>query len=196
MKRRKAGMLLGFIVATLVLAVGYALVTDINLSVSGTASAGASNENFKVQFDANSMKTDGTTNNVTVSNKQTDVSENGQQLNVGFTATGFTAKGDTAVVTYTIKNDSNDLNALLSSTGVEITVPSSTGSVTYYENGASLFEKDYYFTSTKDTKTTTVSSVADSNTTTVTVVITLKETILNEENVMVNINLPITATAQ
>ena len=35
MKKRKAGMVLSFVVATLVLVVGYAAITDINLSVSG-----------------------------------------------------------------------------------------------------------------------------------------------------------------
>lgn len=193
MRKRRTGMILGFIVATLVLAVGYAVVADINLSVSGTASAGASNENFDVQMVTNSLATTGTSTNVRVVDN-TEAAD--KQLNVKFTATGFTAKGDTAVVTYTIKNNSNDLNALLSSTGVSVTVPESTADTTYYANGASLFDTEYYFNNNKDTKTITVNDEVDNNTTTVTIVLTLNKTILNEENVLVNVNLPIVATAQ
>lgn len=193
MRKRRTGMILGFIVATLVLAVGYAVVADINLSVSGTASAGASNENFDVQMVTNSLATTGTSTNVRVVDN-TEAAD--KQLNVKFIATGFTAKGDTAVVTYTIKNNSNDLNALLSSTGVSVTVPESTTDTTYYANGASLFDTEYYFNNNKDTKTITVNDEVDNNTTTVTIVLTLNKTILNEENVLVNVNLPIVATAQ
>ena len=42
----------------------------------------------------------------------------------------------------------------------------------------------------------TVNDEVDNNTTTVTIVLTLNKTILNEENVLVNVNLPIVATAQ
>lgn len=193
MKKRNAGMMLSFIVATLVLAVGYALVADIPLSISGTASASSSNENFDVQMVANSLDSTGTTTNVIV---EDDTTIAVKQLNVNFTASGFTAKGDTAVVTYTVENNSNDLEALLSSTGVVVRVPENTDNITYYDNGANLFEASYYFDSTEGKTTTTVSSVDGSNTTTITVVITLKETILDEENVVVNINLPINAKAQ
>lgn len=193
MKKRNVGMMLGFVVATLVLVVGYALVADISLSVGGSASAGASNENFDVQMVAGSLDDDGTSNNVTVTDN-TMAAE--KQLNVNFTATGFTAKGDKAVVTYTIENSSNDLYAVLTSNGVVVTVPEDTNDVTYYKNSASLFDAEFYFDGVKETKTKTISSEADENTTTVTIVITLKETILDEENVSVNINLPINAKAQ
>ena len=193
MKKRNAGMMLSFIIATLVLAVGYALVTDIPLSVSGTASAGASNENFDVQMVADSLVYTGTTQTVNVEDNTTS---NEKQLNVNFTASGFTAKGDKAVVTYTIENQSNDLDAALSSTGVKVTIPENTDNITYYAEAASLFDTSYYFNNTEETKTITIGSEDGLNTTTVTVVITLNKTILDEENVAVNINLPINANAR
>ena len=193
MKKRKAGMVLSFVVATLVLVVGYAAITDINLSVSGTSSAGISDQNFDVQMVADSLITTGTTSTVTVTNNTITTEK---QLDVNFAATGFTAKGDKAVVTYTIENNSNNLEALLSSTGITVTVPEDTADTTYYADGANLFDTDYYFGDTEGTKTSTVSSETGVNTTTVTVVITLNKTIINEDNVVVNINLPITAKAQ
>ena len=193
MKKRNAGMMLGFIVATLVLVVGYASVADISLSVGGSASAGASNENFDVQMVAGSLNDDGTTESVVVTDNTTTSQK---QLNVNFTATGFTAKGDKAVVTYTIENRSNDLQALLTSSGVVVTVPEDTADVAYYDDSASLFDTEFYFDGVENTKTKTISSEENSNTTTVTIVITLNETILDEENVAVNINLPINAKAQ
>lgn len=196
MKKRKAGMILGFIVATLVLVVGYATIADIDLSISGTASAGSSNENFNVEIVADSLSTTGTTANVSVEDDTTLAGENEKQLNVSFIATGFTANGDKAVVTYTIENTSNDLDAILSSTGVIVTVPDDTDNVTYYDDSADLFDTEYYFGSTEEKpQTATVSSTDGSNTTTVTVVITLNKTIVDEENVMVNVNLPIIAEA-
>ena len=195
MKKRKEGMFLAFVVATLVLVVGYAAVTDINLSVSGTASAGSSDANFDVQMVADSLSTTGTTSTVSVTDNTTTVGTDEKQLNVEFSATGFTAKGDQAVITYTIENTSNDLEAILSSTGVNITVPEDTDDTEYYANGASLFTSKYYFGNTEETQTTTISSEENTNTTTVTVVLTLNETILNEKNVVVNVNLPITAKA-
>ena len=196
MKKRRASILLAMVVATLVLVVGYAAVANINLSVGGTASASASNENFNIEMVADSLDTTGTTQNVTVTDNTTAAGENEKQLNVSFNATGFTAKGDKAVVTYTVENTSNDLQAILSATDVVVTVPEKTGDTTYYEDGASLFDTDYYFTDDEQTKTTTVNSQDGTNTTTVTVVLTLNKTIVDEENVMVNVRLPITATAE
>lgn len=193
MKKRKTFMILSFIVSTLLLAVGYAMVSDIPLSINGTASAGASNENFDVQMVAGSINTAGTTNNVTVIDN-TSISD--KQLNVSFAASGFTAKGDTAVVTYTIKNNSINLNALLSSSGVSVTVPESNDGVVYYVDGASLFDVDYYFDGSQSNKTIVINDDESSNSTTITIVIMLNKTILNEENVLVNISLPINAKAQ
>lgn len=193
MKKRKTFMILSFIVSTLLLAVGYAMVSDIPLSINGTASAGASNENFDVQMVAGSINTTGTTNNVTVIDN-TSISD--KQLSVNFAASGFTAKGDTAVVTYTIKNNSINLNALLSSSGVSVTVPESNDGVVYYVDGASLFDVDYYFDGSQSNKTIVINDDESSNSTTITIVIKLNKTILNEENVLVNISLPINAKAQ
>ena len=192
MKKRNAGIMLSFIVATLLLVVGYAAVTNINLSVNGSASASANNENFNVEMVAGSLDTTGTTDTVSVTDDTTTVDK---QLSVDFIATGFTAKGDKAVITYEIENTSNDLEATLSSSGVTVTVPADTADTTYYANGADLFDTDYYFDGDEQTKTITVGSTDGSNTTTVTVVLTLNKTIVDEENVLVNVSLPITATA-
>jgi hypothetical protein len=191
-KRRKAGMLLGFIIATLFLIIGYAAVTDINLTINGTASAGSSNDNFNVQMVAGSLTTDGTSQNITVTDT-TVTSET--QLNVSFAASGFSAKGDTAVITYTLENKSNDLQAILSSTGVNVSVPQNTDNLTYYADSKDLFDVNYYFNDTEDTKNITIDSTSGFNTTTVTVTITLNKTIVNEENVVINVNLPINAKA-
>lgn len=192
MKKRNAGIMLSFIVATLLLVVGYATITNINLSVNGRASASANNENFNVEMVAGSLDTTGTSDTVSVND---DTPITAKQLSVDFVATGFTAKGDKAVITYEIKNTSNDLEATLSSSGVTVTVPTNTEDTTYYTNGDDLFNTDYYFDGNEQTKTITVGSEDGSNTTTVTVVLTLNKTIVDEENVLVNVSLPIIATA-
>lgn len=113
MKNRKTLITLGVIVAVLMLGVGYAVISDINLSINGNATATTSDENFKVVFD-NSATT------VSDDTKVTATVDKGQ-LTATMTVTGLTTTGDTATATYTIKNNSTELSALVSQDSTKIT---------------------------------------------------------------------------
>jgi len=148
MKSRKTLMTLGVIVAVLILGVGYATISNIELNINGTAAATASDDNFKVAFDS--------TVTPTKSEKTTDATISDDSTAV-MTVEGLTTSGETATATYTIKNSSDDLSASL------------TAAVTQVAG-------DYaeYFEVTTDMNTAT--TVAAGNSTTITVTVKLKKT--------------------
>lgn len=100
---------LAVVLAALTIGVGYAAIQNINLVVSGTASATTSDANFKVLFKGN-----------------TSVSEE-DKVTAGITddhtasiaVTGLTAKGDKVTATYPIANESKAVAAALSASVTE-----------------------------------------------------------------------------
>ncbi len=105
--RRANNKVVGGIVllAIILVAVGYAAITNVTLNINGTAKSEASQSNFVVEF----MGTP------TVSGKGTitaTINEN-KKTEGTIEMSGLTAKEDTATVIYTVKNQSQDLSANL-----------------------------------------------------------------------------------
>ena len=91
------------LLAIILVAVGYAAITNVTLNINGTAKSGANQSNFVVEF-IGTPTTGGkgtTTATINASKKTEGTVE----------VSGLTAKGDTATATYTVKNQSQDLSA-------------------------------------------------------------------------------------
>lgn len=93
------------VLAILLIGVGYAAITAVTLRISGTAEAEGNQANFTVEFVKEPAPE--TSGKGTISATVTD--EHNAVLNVS----DLTAKGDTAIATYTIQNTSADLSANL-----------------------------------------------------------------------------------
>jgi len=116
MKQKRTFIAVLLVIAVLALGVAYAL-DAIPLSIKGQATSVASTANFQVEFTASDVETveaalaegvdeDGKTievNNVTASGTA-----------ASFAVTGMSSEGDTAVVTFTVTNNSGNLAAQLS----------------------------------------------------------------------------------
>lgn len=96
-------MLIIVVVTILFVAVAFAAITNITLDVKGTAKAEGSQSNFVVQFIGTPTTTEEGTTTATIDAKDKTKGE----MNV----IGLSAKGDTAIATYTVKNMSEDLSA-------------------------------------------------------------------------------------
>ena len=92
--------------AIVLLAVGFAAITSVQLNISGSATATPDQANFKVEF------TGEPTADGKVEASINDLDKTKATMNV----TGLTAKDETVTATYTIKNLSADLSAQLSAT--------------------------------------------------------------------------------
>lgn len=153
------------LIAVVVIGIGYAAISTITLNIKGSASATTNNDNFVVEFDnATDVSTSG--NNVTA--QITDVH------NATINVTGLTKKGDTAYATYTIKNSSEAISAILTAT-------------TTNEN-EDYFKVDYEFAN--DGTTTTLEA---DNSTTIKVTVELIKTPI-EDIPETNIGVTLTAT--
>ena len=91
------------LVAILLVAVGYAAITNVTLNIDGTAKSEGNPDNFKVELVGEPQTSgDGTT---TATINTADKTQG--TMNVS----GLNAKGQTAIATYTVKNQSTDLSA-------------------------------------------------------------------------------------
>ena len=91
------------LVAILLVAVGYAAITKVGLNIDGTAKSEGNPDNFKVELVGEPQTSgDGTT---TATINTADKTQG--TMNVS----GLNAKGQTAIATYTVKNQSTDLSA-------------------------------------------------------------------------------------
>lgn len=122
MKNKKTFIVVALVIAVLLIGIGYAVISDLTLTISGTASAQANPDNFDVKFTGEPTKGGQGTTTATI-DKATDPKGRTATINV----TGLTAKGDTATATYTVTNASKDLTADLS---VEVTTNSNS---TYFK---------------------------------------------------------------
>ena len=105
MKKRRTLIISLLLVAAIVLGVGYAALTDI-LDIQGTAeiSIGKAEEAFNEDvYFSDVSQGNGYTASINADNND----------KASFTATGFTKEGDTISITYTIKNDNEDYDALV-----------------------------------------------------------------------------------
>ena len=102
--RRNTKIVRGILlVAILLVAVGYAVITKVGLNIDGTAKSEGNPDNFKVELIGEPQTSgDGTT---TATINTADKTQG--TMNVS----GLNAKGQTAIATYTVKNQSVDLSA-------------------------------------------------------------------------------------
>ena len=103
--RRTNSKIIGgiLLVAILLVAVGYAAITKVGLNIDGTAKSEGNPDNFKVELIGEPQTSgDGTT---TATINTADKTQG--TMNVS----GLNAKGQTAIATYTVKNQSTDLSA-------------------------------------------------------------------------------------
>lgn len=112
-------IVLGIVLAlAVVLGVAYAAITATTGTITGTANAEGNQGEFRVNITSEPAIATGTTEGVTI--EQGSVTTSG--LTSQFTVKGLTKKGDTAVVTYTVKNEStSNLGAILKQTGIDYT---------------------------------------------------------------------------
>lgn len=138
MKNKKLIVGLIFLIAVLVIGIGYAAINNIELKVGGTTNATTAQGNFQVAFTE--------VKNVSDSSKVEASIDESDKLTAVMNVSGLTAKGDTVTATYEIKNTSPDLSAELTAA-----VTKNTNS-TYFQVTQSMADP---ITIAKD-KTTTV----------------------------------------
>ena len=103
--RRANNKIIGGIVllAIVLVAVGYAAITKVGLKIDGTAKSEANPDNFKVELIGEPQTSGDGTTTATIDNQD----KTRGTMNVS----GLNAKGQTAIATYTVKNQSTDLSA-------------------------------------------------------------------------------------
>lgn len=99
MKNKKSLLSVCLLVLVLILGVGYAVVSSVNLTISGTATV--KDAALKVSFNG--------TTTVSNSDKVTATAEN-NSLSANITVTDLTL-GESVTATYTIQNKETDINA-------------------------------------------------------------------------------------
>ena len=110
--RKANNKIIGGIVllAIVLVAVGYAAITNVGLKIDGTAKSEGNPDNFKVELVGEPQTSgDGTT---TATINTADKTQG--TMNVS----GLNAKGQTAIATYTVKNQSTDLSADLTAKAI------------------------------------------------------------------------------
>ena len=110
MNKRKSIIVVGILLATILLGVGYAL-SNTTLTVSGSASATANDANFNVYL----------TGEPTVSSEANVQASITDKLTATIKVNNLKSVGDSETATYTIQNDSTDLKANLSASDVTST---------------------------------------------------------------------------
>ena len=103
------------LIAVLLVAIGYAAITTVQLRINGNANATANQDNFTVRFSGTPTVSDADKVDAINNTKPTTLNP-GDQLKATMNVSKLSAKGDTATATYTIENTSADLSAVLSAT--------------------------------------------------------------------------------
>jgi len=111
MRAQRTFLLLSVVVAVLLMAVAYAAISNVTLNITGNVAATADQGNFKVAFTGTPSYTraSGTSSTATAT-----MTASGQTATMN--VSGMQTAGDTVVITYSIKNSSSDIGALLSAT--------------------------------------------------------------------------------
>ena len=165
MKNKKSLLSLALIVLVLVLGVGYAVVSSVDLTISGTAKV--KDSTLKVSFE-------GTT--ATAGKGTTTASATDGTTTATIAVTGLEAVGDVATATYTIQNEETDLDA-----NVELKV-----------NGISNNKEEYFEVTTS--ADTTATKVSANGTATVTVSVKLIKMPIVEADSTATIGITLTAS--
>ncbi len=101
MKKTTKVVLAVLVAAMLLLGIGYAAISQITLTIAGTATAQADSANFKVMF----------TDAITVSDSTKVTATKTNDTNATIAVSGLTTVGQTATATYTVQNTSTDISA-------------------------------------------------------------------------------------
>lgn len=120
MNKQKKLIFVIILLAILLIGIGYAALSNVTLTVNGTASATSSDENFKVYFTGENTKT---SSEAPSTNVEVTVTAQATTATVNFS--GLTKKGDEEYAILEIENASNDVDAK----SVNVAV-NSTGSTT------------------------------------------------------------------
>ena len=171
MKKRTG--ILGVLIAIVLIGIGYAAVTAVNLTINGNGTITPNDENFKVVYTA----VEQTTVNPNTINVATDTIGAEGVTTTSFTVTNMTKKDDTVTLTYTITNKSADYKAVLNEASTYLSVTGDTE----------------YFSVTPGTFAST--TLNPNGTTTQTVTVTALKTPADDDK-SVTITLSLTATAQ
>ncbi len=123
--RRANNKIVGGVVllAIILVAVGYAAITNVTLNINGTAKSGANQSNFVVEFIG--TPTTGGKGTTTATISESKKTEGTVEVS------GLTAKGDTATATFTVKNQSQDLSA-------DLTAEATSSNEKYFETICTL----------------------------------------------------------
>lgn len=114
MREKKVFITLALILGVLILGIAYAAITTQNLNVSGSTTATTSDANFDVAFTGEvditkpTERADGTA----ITTIEVEAEASGK--NGTITVAGLDTKGQEIIATYTVKNNSKDLKAILS----------------------------------------------------------------------------------
>lgn len=171
MKSKKSLLSLGLLALVLVLGVGYAVVSSVDLTIGGSASVKGST--LAVAFTDTTDKTDATNGKVTAT------ATNGQ-LSASIRVVDLTY-GETVTATYTVKNSETDVNASILKDS--ITVLASDGKT----------DLSSYFTVTTDVDDT-AKIVEAGKENTVTVTVKLSKTPVNDTQSTANVTVVLEAT--
>ena len=120
MKKKKAIIGLLVILVVILLAIGYAAISNQTLTINGTATAVASDSNFNVIFSAVGTPDviAGTTTTATATGTIDTTDSTGRTATI--TIDGFTKIGDAITVPYTISNESvDDVGAKITSIQIQ-----------------------------------------------------------------------------
>ena len=111
------------LIAIVLVAIGYAVITNVELNINGTAKSKADQDNFIVELIGEPQTSgDGTTTATIDANDKTQGT---------MEVSGLSAKGETAVATYIVKNKSQDLSA-------DLTAEATSTNEEYFEVQCSL----------------------------------------------------------
>ena len=102
--KKKLQIMIFVLIGVITLGVGYAAISAINLVISGNATGSPSQSSFSVVFKSASVTTG--TGTASINNQDATIAY--------FDVSGLSKTGDTAVATYTIKNESNGVGASIS----------------------------------------------------------------------------------
>ena len=99
--KKKIQIMIFVLIGVITLGIGYAAISAVNLVINGNATGSPSQNSFSVVFKSASVTTG--TGTATINNQDATIAY--------FDVSGLSSAGDTAVATYTIKNESNGVGA-------------------------------------------------------------------------------------
>ena len=104
MKTTNKVIIASMLVAIMLIGVGYALIQNITLNITGSATANPNDANFGVKFAETTEVSDASKVTAAITN----------DTNATINVVGLTSAGETVTATYTVQNTSTDLSADLS----------------------------------------------------------------------------------